>query len=68
MPVPEPGPAPARNTTADSSSNATSKAIADREARLKKLIEENRKKVDAMKDDELDGFWSRLRKKLDEER
>ena len=41
-----------------------SKSATDREAQLQKLIEENRKKVDAMKEDDLDGFWSRLKKKL----
>lgn len=37
---------------------------AGREAQLQKLIEENRKKVEAMKDGDLDGFWSGLKKKL----
>lgn len=63
VPVPEPGQATASNNT-----SKEAKATSDREARLKKLIEENKKKVEAIKDDDLDGFWARLRKKLDEER
>ena len=39
-------------------------AATDREAQLQKLIEENRKKVEDLKDEDLDGFWSRLKKKL----
>ena len=35
-----------------------------REAEMARVIEENRRKVDAMKDEDMDGFWSRLRKKL----
>ncbi len=44
---------------------AASRPAAEREAQLQKLIEENRKKVEAMREDDLDGFWSRLKKKLD---
>lgn len=47
------------------SSPQTSQTAAERETQLQKLIEENRRKVDALKDDDLDGFWSRLKKKLD---
>ena len=42
-----------------------SKTAAEREAQLQKLIEENRKKVEALKDGDLDTFWSRLKNKLD---
>lgn len=64
VPVPEPGKTPPKAPADD----ANAKAVADREARLKKIIEENKKKVEAIKDDDLDGFWSRLKKKLDEPR
>lgn len=53
----KPGP-PSKDT-------ASAKTNSDREAQLQKLIEENRKKVEAMKDEDLDTFWSRLKKKLD---
>ncbi len=51
-------------TIARDTGDATSKSAADREARLQKLIEENRKKVEAMQEGDLDGFWSRLKNKL----
>ncbi len=35
-----------------------------RDLDLKKLVEENRKKVDAMKEEDMDAFWSRVRNKL----
>lgn len=35
-----------------------------REQDLKKLVEENRKKVEAMKDEDMDAFWNRVRSKL----
>jgi hypothetical protein len=41
------------------------KTAAQREAQLQKLIEENRKKVELMKDEDLDTFWSRLKNKLE---
>lgn len=44
---------------------AATRTPSDREAQLQKLIDENRKKVEAMKDEDLDTFWSRLKKKLD---
>ncbi len=57
---------PVKPASSDSDTASTeSKTAAEREAQLQKLIEENRKKVSAMKDEDLDGFWSRLKKKLD---
>ena len=41
------------------------KTAAQREAQLQRLIEENRKKVELMKDEDLDTFWSRLKNKLE---
>lgn len=35
-----------------------------READLRKLIEEHRKKVEAMREEDMDAFWSRVRSKL----
>lgn len=35
-----------------------------READLKKLVEENRKKVEEMKEEDMDAFWNRVRSKL----
>jgi murein DD-endopeptidase MepM/ murein hydrolase activator NlpD len=35
-----------------------------RELDLKKLVEENRKKVAAMKEEDMDAFWTRVRSKL----
>lgn len=35
-----------------------------REMDLRKLVEENRKKVDAMKEEDMDAFWNRVRSKL----
>ena len=59
-PVPRPKPkVPTRAASPQSSQTAS-----EREALLQKLIEENRRKVDALKDGDLDGFWSRLKKKL----
>ena len=42
-----------------------SKTATESEAQLQKLIEENRKKVELLKDEDLDTFWSRLKTKLD---
>ncbi len=67
VPVPEPG-SVEKTDSKTKGGDANSKAMADREARLRKIIEENKKKVDAIKDDDLDGFWSKLKKKLDEKR
>ena len=41
-----------------------SKTAGEREAQLQNLIEENRKKVELLKDGDLDTFWSRLKNKL----
>lgn len=58
-------PAPPSKEVADNkSSDSKSKTNAEREAALQKLIEENRKRVELMKDEDLDGFWARLKKKL----
>lgn len=62
--VPVPTRDPVKPDTSNVAGNNAAKSAADREAQLQKLIEENRKKVEAMKDDDLDGFWSRLKKKL----
>ena len=35
-----------------------------REMDLKKLVDENRRKVDAMKEEDMDAFWNRVRSKL----
>ncbi len=35
-----------------------------REMDLKKLVEENRRKVEAMKEEDMDAFWDRVRSKL----
>jgi hypothetical protein len=35
-----------------------------REAELDRLIQEHRRKVEAMQDDDLDTFWDRLKNKL----
>jgi murein DD-endopeptidase MepM/ murein hydrolase activator NlpD len=35
-----------------------------REMDLKRLVEENRKKVESMKEEDMDAFWSRVRSKL----
>jgi hypothetical protein len=35
-----------------------------REAELDRIIKEHRKKVEESKDDDLDGFWDRLKTKL----
>ncbi len=35
-----------------------------REQDMKKLIEENRRKVDAMKEEDMDAFWSRVKSRL----
>lgn len=59
--------APSRDVAdnkSNSKSNSKSKTDAEREAALQKLIEENRKRVELMKDEDLDGFWARLKKKL----
>ncbi len=40
------------------------RTAAEREALLQKLIEENRRKVESMKEEDLDGYWQRLKKKL----
>jgi len=58
-------PAPPSKEVADNkSSDSKSKTNAEREAALQKLIEENRKRGELMKDEDLDGFWARLKKKL----
>lgn len=44
--------------------SAPATATNSREAQLQKLIEENRRKVEALKEDDLDDVWSRLKKKL----
>ena len=62
--VPTREPAKPEAPVNETSSPASSKTTA-REAQLQKLIEENRKKVEAMKEEDLDGIWSRLKKKLD---
>lgn len=59
-PLPIPTRDPVKPETA-----AAAKSAAEREAQLQKLIEENRKKVEAMKEEDLDTFWSRLKTKLD---
>lgn len=59
IPTRDPVQLPSREPT------AAAKSAAEREVQLQKLIEENRKKVEAIKEDDLDGFWSRLRSKLD---
>lgn len=61
--VPQPPPVP--KVPVREVAGEKSKTAPEREAQLQKLIEENRKKVEALKDDDLDGFWSRLQKKLD---
>jgi hypothetical protein len=35
-----------------------------RDLDLKRLVEENRKKVAAMKEEDMDAFWNRVRTKL----
>lgn len=71
-PVPtrgDPGPqTPPKNAPNSPEADSKAKAVAEREARLKKLLEENRKKVAELKDEDLDGFWSRLKTRLDKER
>ena len=57
-------PVPARGLIADTPAAGGDTDRADREARLRKLIEDNRKKVEALKDDDMDGFWGRLKGKL----
>lgn len=44
--------------------NAEEARKKDLDARLKQLAEENKRKADAMKDDDMDGFWSKLKNKL----
>ncbi len=65
----KPAPPPARNGTAQEGPakgkpSAPARTSAEREALLQKYIEENRRKVESMREDDLDGFWQRLKKKL----
>jgi Peptidase family M23 len=63
VPVPTRDPVKPTKPTKEVASSKT-KSAAEREALLQQLIDENRKRVEAMRDEELDGFWSRLKKKL----
>ncbi len=68
---PKPKPVPTRNPdkpkvpTREDSPPDSARTASGREAQLQKLIEENRRKVELLKDEDLDTFWSRIRKKLD---
>lgn len=66
----KPAPLPPRSGAAltgpvKSKGGPPARTSAEREALLQKLIEENRRKVESMRDEDLDGFWLRLKKKLD---
>ena len=62
--VPVPTRDPVKPALPDASPGEATTA-AQREAQLQKLIDENRKKVELMKDEDLDTFWSRLKNKLE---
>jgi Arc/MetJ-type ribon-helix-helix transcriptional regulator len=46
------------------SAKAQEAARQRREAELDRIIKEHRRKVEESKDDDLDGFWDRLKSKL----
>lgn len=48
----------------DAGADASADERRRRELALQKLVEENRKKVEAIKDEDMDAFWSRLKTQL----
>ncbi len=58
----DPGPKPAANPAAVARREEDIRR--KREAEMARIIDENSKKVAAMRDEDMDGFWDRLRKKL----
>lgn len=55
-----------QDAAARKTSGEASKAT--REAQLQRLLEENRRKVEAMKAEDMDAFWERLRRDLDDKK
>jgi murein DD-endopeptidase MepM/ murein hydrolase activator NlpD len=54
--------------TADAAAKAEEAARRKRKEELDKLVEENRRRAAAMKEEDMDGFWERVRKKMKKNR